>query len=166
VRSFLKENDMMAYIAMMSIRLIELHRVLKPTGSLFLHCDPTASHYLKVLLDAIFGPKHFVNEIAWQRSTRRSSISRIFRKGHDTIFLYGKSDAYKFHLQYEEHDDVLLRKYDQRDERGVYQLVPLMVSGKRNGETGKPWRGIDPNLRGKSGMHWVTRHASLDAYDQ
>src|SRR3990172_1227323 len=62
MRSFLKENDMMAYLAMMAVRLLELHRVLKPTVSLYLHCDPTASHYLKILLDAIFRPTRFLNE--------------------------------------------------------------------------------------------------------
>jgi adenine specific DNA methylase Mod len=71
MRSFLKENDMMAYLAMMAVRLIELHRVLKPTGSLYLHCDPTASHYLKILLDAIFGKDRFLNEIIWKRRSLR-----------------------------------------------------------------------------------------------
>ena len=65
MRSFLGENDMMAYLAMMAIRLIELHRKLKPTGSLFLHCDPTASHYLKLLLDSVFGAQRYRNEIVW-----------------------------------------------------------------------------------------------------
>ncbi len=74
MRSFLGENDMMAYLAMMAVRLIELHRVLKPTGSLYLHCDPTASHYLKILLDAIFGQRHFLNEIIWQRTTPTGSV--------------------------------------------------------------------------------------------
>ena len=68
MRGFLGENDMMAYLAMMAIRLIELHRVLKPTGSLYLHCDPTASHYLKLLLDGIFGAERFRNEITWKRT--------------------------------------------------------------------------------------------------
>ncbi len=68
MRSFLGQNDMMAYRAMMAVRLIELHRVLKPTGSLYLHCDPTASHYLKQILDGIFGTRHFKNEIIWRRA--------------------------------------------------------------------------------------------------
>ena len=75
MRSFLRENDMMAYLAMMAVRLIELHRVLKPTGSLYLHCDPTASHYLKILLDAIFGKINFRNEIIWQRNTGKGLTS-------------------------------------------------------------------------------------------
>src|ERR1019366_8004124 len=68
MRSALGDNDMMAYLAMMAARLSELHRVLKPTGSLYLHCDPTASHYLKLILDGIFGGEHFQNEIIWQRT--------------------------------------------------------------------------------------------------
>lgn len=164
MRSALGENDMMAYLAMMSVRLIELHRVLKPTGSIYLHCDPTASHYLKVVLDGIFGPEHFCNEIAWKRSSRRSSIGKIFRRAHDDILFYAKEKDYKFNLQYEEHDDTLTDKYSQTDESGAYQLVPLMASGKRGGITGKPWRGFDPNTRGKGGMHWITTHDKLDAY--
>ena len=74
MRGFLGENDMMAYLAMMALRLIELHRVLKPTGSLYLHCDPTASHYLKILLDAVFGARNFRNEIIWKRSGSHSNI--------------------------------------------------------------------------------------------
>ena len=76
MRGFLGENDMMAYLAMMAVRLIELHRVLKPTGSLYLHCDPTASHYLKILLDAIFGPRMFRNEIIWKRTSAHSNSKR------------------------------------------------------------------------------------------
>ena len=78
MRSFLGENDMMAYLAMMAVRLIELHRVLKPTGSLYLHCDPTASHYLKILLDAIFGPRDFRNEIIWKRTLTHRSRRKIW----------------------------------------------------------------------------------------
>ena len=73
MRLFLGENDMMAYLAMMAVRLIELHRVLKPTGSLYLHCDPTASHYLKILLDAVFGKNTiFVTRLVWKRTTRHT----------------------------------------------------------------------------------------------
>jgi DNA modification methylase len=164
MRSALGENDMMAYLTMMAVRLIELHRVLKSTGSLYLHCDPTASHYLKIMLDSIFGVGAFTNSISWKRSGRRSSIQRIFRRAHDEILLYKKTDEAVFNLQYEEFDDTLLRKYTGRDERGQFRLVPLMASGKRSGETGRPWRGFDPNLRGKAGMHWLTTPDKLDRY--
>src|SRR6266436_1964406 len=84
MRSFLKENDVMAYLTMMAIRLLELHRVLKPIGSLYLHCDPTASHYLKMLMDAVFGPANFRNEIIWKRTTAHSSAKK-YAPIHDTI---------------------------------------------------------------------------------
>ena len=77
MRSALGENDMMAYLAMMAVRLIELHRVLKPSGSLYLHCDPTASHYLKILLDSIYGVQNFRNEIIWRRTSAHSSAQRF-----------------------------------------------------------------------------------------
>jgi len=78
MRGFLGENDMMAYLAMMAVRLIELHRVLKPTGSLYLHCDPTASHYLKVLLDAAFGFRNYRSELIWKRSTSHGNVGRSY----------------------------------------------------------------------------------------
>jgi len=95
MRSALGENDMMAYLAMMAVRLIELHRVLKPTGSLYLHCDPTASHYLKTLLDAIFGPVNFRNEIIWKRTGSHGGSKR-WGPVHDTILFYTKSDKHSW----------------------------------------------------------------------
>ena len=83
MRGFLGDNDMMAYLAMMAVRLVELHRVLKPTGSLYLHCDPTASHYLKILLDAVFGAGNFRNEIIWQRVTGKSLMKKRLPTNHD-----------------------------------------------------------------------------------
>src|ERR1700730_7638207 len=103
MRSALGENDMMAYLAMMAVRLIELHRVLKPTGSLYLHCDPTASHYLKILLDAIFGPTLFRNEIIWQRTTPKGHAFTRFPSTHDVLLSYGRSDAVNWHAQYSPH---------------------------------------------------------------
>ena len=165
-RTFLGENDMMAYLAMMAPRLVELQRVLKPTGSIYLHCDPTASHYLKILMDGVFGPKNFRNEISWQRSQTRSSISRIFKRAHDIILFYSKMGDYHFDLQYKELSEASLKQYTKKDKQGFYRLVPVVVSGRRKGETGKTWRGIDPNLRGKSGSHWLTVPAKLEDYEK
>jgi adenine specific DNA methylase Mod len=105
MRSFLKENDMMAYLTMMAVRLLELHRVLKPTGSLYLHCDPTASHYLKILLDAIFTADNFRNEIVWKR-TRAHNDAKLTRFGavHDIIFFYSKSKDRHFNRIITERD--------------------------------------------------------------
>jgi DNA modification methylase len=96
MRSFLGENDMMAYLAMMAIRLIELHRVLKPTGSLYLHCDPTASHYLKLLLDGVFGARRFRNEVIWCYTGPGSPGMRQFMRKHDVIFWYNRGDSWTF----------------------------------------------------------------------
>ena len=100
MRAFLGENDMMAYLAMMAVRLIELHRVLKPTGSLYLHCDPTASHYLKLLLDGVFGAPAFRNEIVWKRTTAHSNVYRAYGEITDTIFFYAKSHRYVWNQGY------------------------------------------------------------------
>ncbi len=159
-------NDMMAYLTMMTVRLIELHRVLKKTGSLYLHCDPTASHYLKVVLDAIFGKQNFCNEIVWKRSQSRSSISKIFRRAHDVILFYSNSSDYNFNIQFKELSEASKKLYEKEDEKGYFQAVPLLVSGRRNGETGKVWRNIDPNKQGKDGMHWVTTPDKLEEYDK
>jgi site-specific DNA-methyltransferase (adenine-specific) len=127
MRSFLKENDMMAYLAMMSVRLIELHRVLKVTGTLYLHCDPTASHYLKILLDAVFGPVGYRNEIIWKRSNPKSLASVNFPTCTDTILRYGKGPRVVFHPTFEEHDPAYVEKaYRYRDERGEFRLLPLL----------------------------------------
>src|SRR5690348_6468617 len=104
LRAFLGENDMMAYLVMMANRLLELHRVLKPTGSLYLHCDPTASHYLKIVLDGVFGKEHFTNEIIWKRYGSHND-SKTYGAVHDTILFYAKSAEFVFNKQYAEHAD-------------------------------------------------------------
>src|SRR5208283_438097 len=93
MRSFLKENDMMAYLCMMAVRLLELRRVLKPTGSLYLHCDPTASHYLKILMDAVFGAEHFKTEIVWKRTSSHGNVSSGYGDQSDILLFFSKSDA-------------------------------------------------------------------------
>ncbi len=157
-------KGMKSYLIMMAVRLLEMQRILKPTGSIYLHCDPTASHYLKMLMDSIFSSGSFVNEIIWHRSKNRSSISKKFRSAHDVVLFYGPKTR-QFDLQYRELSDASKALYSKRDGRGKYQLVPLLVSGVRNGETGETWRGIDPNKHGKSGMHWVTTPKRLDEYE-
>ncbi len=124
MRSFLGENDMMAYLAMMAVRLLELHRVLKPTGSLYLHCDPTASHYLKILLDAVFGAVNYKNEITWKRTTTHSD-SKTWSKVSDKIFFYSKSRDFTWSTPREEHSDSYLSskyRHNDGDGRGIYRL--------------------------------------------
>ena len=105
LRSFLGENDMMAYLVMMANRLLELHRVLKPTGSLYLHCDPTASHYLKLVLDGVFGISTYRNEIIWQRAGTKAHAFTRFPSTHDVLLAYGKTESSTWNTQYIGHRD-------------------------------------------------------------
>jgi site-specific DNA-methyltransferase (adenine-specific) len=120
LRTFLGQNDMMAYITMMAPRLVELHRVLKTTGSIYLHCDTTASHYLKLLLDAIFGPAEFLNEIIWKRTSAHSGANR-YGPVHDSILFYSKTDEYVWNEQYgpydEEYVDAFFTHIDEHGRR-------------------------------------------------
>ncbi|WP_395543402.1 site-specific DNA-methyltransferase [Neotabrizicola sp. sgz301269] len=106
LRRILGENDMLAYLTMMTARLVELQRVLKPTGSLYLHCDPTASHYLKIVMDAVFGAPRFLNEIIWQRNSGKSLMSRRLPNTHDVLLAYTKSQESTWN------EDAIYRPYD------------------------------------------------------
>ena len=124
IRTALGDNALMAYLAMMAVRLIELHRVLRDTGSLYLHCDPTASHYLKLVLDAIFGAENFRNEITWKRTTTHSD-SRTWSKVSDIILFFTKSANFAWNIPREAHsDEYVASKYnhDDGDGRGKYHL--------------------------------------------
>ena len=132
MRAFLGENDMMAYLAMMAIRLIELHRVLKPTGSLYLHCDPTASHYLKILLDAVFGVRFYRSEIVWKRSTSHGNVGTNYGALTDTIFFYSKTGAYTWNQQFSAYSPEYELRFNMRDEDGRrWQSVSLRNPGVR-----------------------------------
>jgi len=133
LRRFLGESDMLAYLAMMANRLIELHRVLKPTGSLYLHCDPTASHYLKIVLDSVFGALNFRSEIIWKRTTAHSNVYRAYGDITDTILFYSKTSQYVWNQ--------------------VYRQVDAEIAFPNVDSEGRRWRsenmrnpGIRPNL--------------------
>lgn len=111
LRSFIGTNQMMAYLVMMAARLVELHRVLKPTGSLYLHCDPTASHYLKMLLDAIFGFQNFRNEITWQRSDTHNDAKKQYPFIGDRLLMFAKSHQSFFKAQYKAHSQKTLKQW-------------------------------------------------------
>jgi len=131
--TFLYNSDMMAYLAMMAPRLIELRRVLKETGSIYLHCDPTASHYLKILMDAVFGPQFFVNEITWKRTTAHADEKqgrKAFGNVSDVLLFYSKSAAYAFTYQYQPYSEEYLKKYNNIDASGRrYRLDNLTGPG-------------------------------------
>lgn len=136
--TLLGRNQMTAYLVMMTARLVQLHRVLKPTGSLYLHCDPTASHYLKIILDAIFGVKNYRNEIVWNRTAAKGLASTSLPTNHDIILCYQKSDnaVYNDNAAYIPYDlenlpESIERKYNKVDESGRrYQLDNLLNPNK------------------------------------
>lgn len=125
MRQFVGTNQMMAYLVMMAARLIELHKVLKPTGSLYLHCDPTASHYLKIILDTIFDPKNFGNEIVWQRTNAKGLAFTRFASNHDLILRYTKSDSWAWNQQYTLHDPKYLESFYRHIEPGTGRIYRL-----------------------------------------
>jgi len=128
-RTLLGGNDMLAYLAMMAPRLVELRRVLKPTGSIYLHCDPTAGHYLKLVLDAIFGLENFRNEITWRRSHPKGHAFTRFARNHDVILAFTRDASQaKWNQVYRPHDPQTVNKqYSLTDETGRrYQLTSLL----------------------------------------
>ena len=141
MRSFLGENDMMAYLTMMAVRLLELHKVLKPTGSLYLHCDPTASHYLKILLDSVFEARNFCNEIIW--CYRGGGVpKKDFAKRHDVIFRYSNSNEYIFNV-----DDVRVPYSED-----VQKSLPSRYD--KSYRSNKVYEGYRPNPKGKHPEDW------------
>ena len=156
---------LLAYLSYMAQRLLVMHRILKPTGSLYLHCDPTASHYIKALLDAIFGHRNFRSEIVWRRSHAHNSARR-WGPIHDTILFYSKSDRYTWHRVYQPYDEAYIDRYfrfDDDDGRGRYWTGDLTGSGTRNGPSGGSWRGFDVRRRGR---HWAYTPDELDRLDR
>ncbi len=160
-RSVLGENDMMAYLVMLTARLLELHRVLKPAGSLYLHCDPSASHYIKLVLDGIFGRENFKNEIIWQRSHAHSDGkqgAKHYGRVSDTILFYVKGDGYTFNPQFVAYDQAYIdRDYRHSDPDGRrWRLDNLQGPG--GAENGNPvyevmgvtraWRYKESVMRG------------------
>lgn len=143
LRGFVGTNQMMAYLVMMAIRLVELHRVLKPTGSLYLHCDPTASHYLKVVLDTIFGASNFRNELIWKRQSAHSD-SRGYGAVHDTILFYVKSLNFVWNQLYQAYDQEYVDQYYRyRDEDGRrFMSGDLGAAGLQGGGYDYEWKNV------------------------
>ena len=152
LRMMLGEGSQIAYLSYMANRLIECHRVLKRTGSIYLHCDPTMSHYLKAVMDAVFGRGNFRNEIVWRRTGSHNSAKR-FGPIHDVILFYAKSEEYRHNQVFtpylKGHVDMFFKK---KDAKGRYWTNSIHGAGTRKGASGKPWKGFDPT---KAGRHWA-----------
>lgn len=149
----LGECGMLAYLLFMTERLIELQRVLKPTGSLYLHCDTTASHYLKLVLDAVFGIRMFRNEIVWKRATSHNDAKR-FGRISDRILFYTKTDKFIWNgdaVRTPRTERELRSAFPSRDRRGYFRKADLTgpSHGQTSGESLKPWKGYDIASRGR-----------------
>ena len=139
----------MAYLTMMAQRLAELHRVLKPTGSIYLHCDPTASHYLKLLLDAIFSASNFRNEIGWKRTTSHNDARRNYSSIGDNILFYTKSDQYTFHTQYIPYSqEYIERNYKYTDESNRRYSAENLRSPNPRPNLTYNYKGYKPHANG------------------
>jgi len=167
MRSFLGDNDMMAYLAMMAVRLLELHRVLKPTGSLYLHCDPTASHYLKILLDAVFGARCFKNEIVWKRSDAHNDGkqgAKQYGRVHDVILFYTASEKWEFNTQYAPLPERTINSWyrNVESETGRRFNKADLTAAKGGGDTSFEWKGVRP----PAGRFWAYSKENMEKMER
>ena len=148
--AFMPADKMLSYASYMAERLFECWRVLKPTGSLYLHCDPTANSYLRLILDAIFDDKNFRNEIVWKR-TRGRGHGKRWGSVHDSLLFYTKSKTFTWNNVFVFDAEYVAKTYKLEDERGRYSTVSLTAPGVTRGEGGKPYKDYDPaTIKG----HW------------
>ena len=164
VRSLAKTSrSASAYLVEMAPRLVELYRVLRRDGSLYVHCDPAASHHLKLLLDYIFGPENFRNEIIWKRTHAHSS-SRRYGPVHDTLLFYSKSSDYTWNPVFAEYQASYLEKHFRHtDEDGSFQLITCTAPGDRQGTRAHyNWRGQLPPI----GRHWAWKREQMEAFEK
>jgi DNA modification methylase len=165
LRRLLGDNDVLAYLVMMTARLVELHRVLKPTGSLYLHCDPTASHYLKLILDAIFGPQRFRNEFIWKRSTAHSDTKQGSRQAgrlHDVIFFYAKGEQWTWNPIYTPYDEEYVESKYRHIEEGTGRRFRKdnLTAAKPGGDTSYEFRGVKPY----KGRYWAYSKEKMEQF--
>jgi DNA modification methylase len=159
----LKRGALLAYIVHMTLRIVEIHRVLKPTGSFYLHCDPTASHYLKLVLDAVFCGQggDYRNEIVWERLKGAKADAKQYGRNSDRILFYTKGQSFLFNPpRLKSHNEKTIKDwYNKSDERGKYVSRPLTAAGPSNGDSGQPWRGRPPT------GHWTVPEILSERYE-
>ncbi len=144
-------SGMKSYLIMMAVRLLEMRRILKATGSIYVHCDPTASHYLKNLMDAVFGKDNFRSEIVWRRTSAHGRAKR-WGNIHDTLLFYSRGKNYTWNRTFQDYNrDYIDRFFRHSDARGLFRLSDLTGPGTRRGNSGLPRRGVDPTAVGR---HW------------
>jgi site-specific DNA-methyltransferase (adenine-specific)/adenine-specific DNA-methyltransferase len=153
-----------SYIAMIYERLCLMRDLMHGEGSIYVHCDWRMVGALRLVMDEVFG--NIENIISWKRSAIAAGVKTQWRNSQDFILFYSKSGQHAFNPQFGEYSESSKKHYSRSDEKGNYRVVPLMASGRSSGETGIPWRGVDPNRRGKNGMHWLKRIDVLEALDK
>ena len=139
-------KGMKSYLIMMAVRLLEMRRILRPTGSLYLHCDDTASHYLKLVMDSVFGSRNYINNVVWKRATSHNDPKRFGRVlDHLLFYSNGKSPCWNADaVATPKTEDELLKAYPSRDARGHFRSADLTGAGIRTGQSGEPWRDYSP----------------------
>lgn len=153
------QPHLMAYLIYMVERLLHMKSILRPTGSVYLHCDPEASHYIKVMMDGIFGHQNFRNEIVWKR-TAAHSASKRWNDVHDCILFYTKGDKYTWNRILTAHTSEYETRFKRTDEGGNrWTDDNLTGPGIRNGKSGMPWRGFDPTAKG---VHWKISNKAVE----
>ena len=162
-KTFLFNSDMMAYLSMMAPRLIELRRVLKETGSIYLHCDPTASHYLKILMDAVFGPQNFRSNIVWKRTSSHSNASRNYGAVNDGLLFYVKSNtAYTYNIQYVPYSEAYLKSfYRHVDENGRRYRISDLRNPSDRPNLKYEYKGYKPHPNG-----WAISKEKMEKMDR
>ena len=153
------DPKMLAYLSYMVQRLVVMKRLLRPSGSVYLHCDPTASHYIKVMMDGIWGHENFRNEIVWKRTSAHSG-SRKWGPIHDVLLFYSRTDNYKWNKVYQPYDQEYIAKYYKHkdDEGRLYRRGDITAPELRTGESGAEWRGISPGQN----RHWAIPRSKID----
>ena len=152
-----------SFISMIYERLILMRDLMHPEGSIYLHCDWRLVGALRTVMEEVFG--HIENIISWKRSALAAGVKTQWRNSQDFILFFSKSGRHTFNPQFGEYSTSSKKHYSREDEKGMFRVVPLMASGKSSGETGQIWRGVDPNKRGKNGMHWLKKIDALEKLD-
>ena len=152
---------MLAYLSYMVQRLLPMRTILRPSGSLYLHCDPTASHYIQIMMDAIFGHENFRGKVIWKRTSAHGSARRP-GPVHDVILFYSLCAAYKWNPIHQKYDEAYLRERFKRGDKRRWKNADLTGAGIRHGEMGKPWRGLDVTAKG---WHWAYMPDQPDRMD-
>lgn len=162
IRAVLRETPMMAYLVSMAIRIVEMHRSLKPTGSLYLHCDPTASHYLKIVLDVIFGPENFRSDIIWKRHSAHNNAKHAYPAVADTILFYSKSGQFTFNMQRSAYSPEYIKSFFRyTDEKGRRYRVNSLKNPSPRPNLAYEYKGYPPPPTG-----WTCNLEKMEEYDR